>query len=153
MRPGLGERSEQPGQVIVELALGLTVLLLLTVGIVEFAPAVVRAAQLTQAVRDGVAVGRTAPNDTFAIRKRVANSAPSIYGTMTDAQITAMTDAQIAVTCSTGLAGATKACSSAIGGDSISVTAVYNYQTITGLFSVILAAPIEITRSATSEIF
>jgi len=146
-------RGTHRGQATVEAAGAVMVLLLLVIGIVDFAPAVVRAAQLTQAVRDGAAFARTAPNDTFGIRKRVVLSAPSIYGTMTDAQIAAMTNDQIGVTCVTGLNGAGKACSAAVAGDSVTITATFNYQTITGLFGALLSAPIRITRSATSEIY
>jgi Flp pilus assembly protein TadG len=142
----------QSGQAVVEMAGALTFLLLLVIGIVDFAPAVVRGAQLTQAVRDGAAYGRTAAASTFEVRRRVVNAAPSLYGSLTDAQVAAMTDAQIAVTCAAGLAGAAKACASAVVGDSITVTATYDYQTITGLFSALLDAPVEITRSATTEI-
>lgn len=143
----------QRGQAIVEASGSIMLLLLLVIGMVDFSPAVVRAAQLTQAVRDGAAYARATPTSTFEIRKRVVNAAPAVYGTMTDAQITAMTNAQISVTCVTGLSGATKACSSAVVGDSVTVSATFNFQTLTGLFSSLLAAPIEITRSATSEIF
>ena len=145
--------ARQRGQAVVEVAGALAFLLLLVIGIVDFAPAIVRAAQLTQAARDGAAYGRTAPSNTFEIRKRVVKSAPAIYGTLTDTQVAAMTDSQIAVTCTTGLAGAAKACSSAVGGDAVTVTANYNYQPTTGLFANLLAAPVEISRSASSEIY
>src|SRR4051794_41241043 len=85
------------GQAVIEVALGITVILLLVVGLAEFPPPVVRTAQLTQAVREGVAYGRTAPTDTFGIRKRVVQTVPAIYGSPTDAQITAMTSSQIGV--------------------------------------------------------
>src|SRR4051794_12306447 len=130
----------------------ITFLLLLVIGIVDFTPAVVRGAQLTQAVRDGAAFARTATNSTTEIRKRVVNSAPSIYGALTDLQVAAITNTQIAVTCTTGLSGATIACSSAGVGDSVTVTANFNYQPVTGLFAALLDAPVEITRSATTEI-
>lgn len=142
----------QRGQSVIELAGAVMFLLLLVVGIIDFAPAVVRGAQLTQAVRDGASYARTATTSTTDIRKRVVNSAPSIYGTMTDLQVAAMTDAQIAVSCTTGLSGVTTACSSAGVGDSVTVTATFNYQPVTGLFAVLLDAPVEITRSATTEI-
>lgn len=145
--------SPQRGQAVIEMAGAITFLLLLIIGIVDFSPAVVRSAQLTQAAREGAAYGRTAPANTFEVRKRVVNAAPAVYGSMTDAQISAMTDAQIAVTCSTGLNGATKACSATVGGDSVTVTANFNYQVTTGLFATLLAAPLELSRSATSEIF
>jgi Flp pilus assembly protein TadG len=142
----------QRGQSVVELAGAVTFLLLLVVGIVDFAPAVVPGAQLTQAVRDGASFARTATNNTTEIRKRVVKSAPSIYGSMSDLQIAAMTNAQIAVTCTTGLSGTTRACSGARVGDSVTVTATFNYQPVTGLFAALLDAPVEITRSATTEI-
>lgn len=142
------------GQAVIEVALGITVILLLVVGLAEFTPPVARTAQLTQAVREGVAYGRTAPTDAFGIRKRVVQSVPVIYGSLTDAQITAMTNSQIGVTCASGLGGATKACASAGIGDSITVTANYSYAgVITSLFSRLLDAPLEISRSATSEIY
>src|SRR4051794_34482586 len=102
-------RSES-GQAVIEVACAITVILVLVVGIVEFSPAVVRTAQLTQAAREGVSYARTAPTDTFGIRKRVVQAVPVIYGTLTDAQITAMTNSQIAVTCASDLNGASKAC-------------------------------------------
>jgi Flp pilus assembly protein TadG len=148
-----GVCSAQRGQAIVEAAGAVAFLLLLVIGIVDFAPAVVRSAQLTQAVRDGVAFARTAPTSTFEIRKRVVNSAPGVYGTKTDAQITAMTTTEIAVTCATGLSGSAKSCSTAVVGDSITVTATYIYPPLTGLFANIMQAPVEIIRSATAEIF
>jgi Flp pilus assembly protein TadG len=144
--------SAQSGQAVVELAGGITFLLLLAIGIVDFAPAIVRGAQLTQAVRDGAAYARTATTSTTEIRTRVVGSAPSIYGSLTSAQIAALTDAQIAVTCTAGLSGATTPCSSAVIGDSVTVTATYNYRPVTGLFAALLDAPVEITRSATTEI-
>jgi Flp pilus assembly protein TadG len=150
--PAFRMQSAQGGQAVVEMAGALTMLLVLVIGIVDFTPAVVRGAQLTQAVRDGAAYARTAPTSTFEIRKRVVRSTPSVYPGWTDAQIAAMTNADIAVTCATGLAGAAKACSSAVVGDSVTVTATFNYPTVTGLFSALLDGPIEITRSATSEI-
>src|SRR5688572_32416286 len=133
--------AAQRGQAVVEAAGAMTFLLLLVIGIMDFAPAVVWAAQLTQAARDGAAYARTDPTNTFEIRKRVVNSAPQVFGTMTDTQIAALTNADISVVCSTGLNGATKACSSAVGGDSVTVTAARNYQTVTGLFAALLAAP------------
>jgi Flp pilus assembly protein TadG len=146
-------RSSQRGQAIVEAAGAVAFLLLLVIGIVDFAPAVVRSAQLTQAVRDGAAFARTAPTSTFQIRKRVVNSAPGVYGTKTDAQITAMTSTEIGITCTVGLSTTAVACSSAVVGDSITVTATYIYPPLTGLFAAIMQAPVEITRSATAEIF
>jgi Flp pilus assembly protein TadG len=137
-------RSAQRGQAVVEAAGALAVLLLLVIGIVDFAPLVVRTAQLTQAVRDGA---------TYEIRKRVVNAAPSVYGSLTDAQIAAMTGSDIVITCAQGLDGAIKTCSAAAVGDSVTVTANRSFQPITGLFVDLLAAPVEISRSATSEIF
>jgi Flp pilus assembly protein TadG len=151
-RPG-GLPLARPGQAVVEAAGAMTVLLLLVIGLVDFAPAVVRTAQLTQAVRDGAAYARTTPTSTFEIRRRVVGSAPAVYGSPTDAEIAAMTDAQVAVTCATGLDGAAKACSAAGVGDSVTVSATFSYRTVTGLFSALLNAPLEISRSATSEIF
>ena len=145
--------ATQRGQAVVEAAGAMTFLLLLVIGIMDFAPAIIWSAQLTQAARDGATYARTDPTNTFEIRKRVVQAAPRVYDTMTDAQITALTNADISVVCSTGLNGATIACSSAVGGDSVTVTASRNYQTVTGLFSAILAAPIELNRSATSEIY
>jgi Flp pilus assembly protein TadG len=150
---GVTGSATQRGQAVVEAAGAMTFLLLLVIGILDFSPAVVWAAQLTQAARDGAAYARTDPTNTFEIRKRVVNSAPRVFGTMTDTQIAALTNTDISVVCATGLNGATKACSSAVGGDSITVTAARNYQTVTGLFAALLAAPLEISRSATSEIF
>ena len=144
--------ASQRGQATLEAAGAITFLLLLVIGIVDFSPAIVRAAQLTQAARDGAAYARTAPTNTFEIRKRVVNSAPAIFGTMTDTQIAAMTNTQIAVTCYVELTTTTKACSAAVGGDTVSVTANFNYQPTTGLFANLLAAPIELSRSATSQI-
>jgi Flp pilus assembly protein TadG len=145
--------AAQRGQAVVEVAGAMTFLLLLVIGIVDFSPAIVRAAQLAQAARDGATYARTAPTNMFEIRKRVVNSAPAIFGTMTDTQIAAMTDTQIAVTCYTGLTTTTKACSAAVGGDSVTVTANFNYQPTTGLFANLLAAPLELSRSASSEIY
>jgi hypothetical protein len=108
---------------------------------------------LTQAVRDGATYARTAPTSTFEVRKRVVNSAPAVYGSMTDAQIAAMTSADIAITCTAGLIGTAKACTSAVVGDSVTVTANRSFQTLTGLFAILLDAPVDISRSATSEIF
>lgn len=145
--------AAQKGQAVVEAAGSIMLMLLLIIGMIDFSPAVVRTAQLTQAVRDGAAYAHSAPASTFEIRKRVVRSAPSIYGSMTDAQISAMTNTQIAVTCVAGLSGAAKACSTAVVGDSVTVSATYNFQTLTGLFSILLSTPLELTRSATSEIF
>jgi Flp pilus assembly protein TadG len=152
--PGSRGRGTHAGQAIVEFAGGATVLLLLVLGLMEVAPPVVRTAQLTQAVRAGAAYARIAPTDTFGIRKRVVLAVPAIYGSLTDAQIAAMTDSQIAVTCAAGLAGPSKSCSSAGVGDSVTVTATYSYSgTLTSLFSTILDAPLDITRAAMSEIY
>ena len=151
-RPG-GVRSAQCGQAVVEAAGALTFVLLLVIGIVDFAPLVVRTAQLTHAVRDGAASARTAPGGTTEIRRRVVNAAPAVYGTLTDAQVAAMTTAQIAVTCTTGLNGAAKACASAVVGDAVTVTATVNFQPLTGLLADLIGAPVVISRAATSEIF
>jgi Flp pilus assembly protein TadG len=144
-------RSE-PGQAVIEVAAAITVILLLVVGIIEFSPAVVRAAQLTQAAREGAAYARVAPTDTFGIRKRVVQAVPSIYGSLTDPQITAMTNSDIAVTCASGLNGASKSCSSATIGDTVTVTVTRNFSVLTPMFSTLLDAPLEISRNATAEI-
>lgn len=148
-----GVQTPQRGQAVVEAAGAVMLLLVLVIGIVDFTPAIVRAAQLTQAARDGAAFARSAPTSTFDIRKRVVNSAPASWGTMTDAQIAALTNADIEITCATGLAGAAKACASAVVGDAVTVTVRWQYSPVTTLFSQMLGAPIIITRSATSEIF
>lgn len=145
--------SAQGGQAIIEFAGALTFILLLVIGIVDFAPIVVRAAQMTHAVREGVTVARAAPSSTFEIRKRVVKAAPAVYGDLTDTQIAAMTSADIAITCNSGLSGPAKACSTAVVGDSVTVTAARQFQTLTGLFSALLNAPVDIVRSATSEIY
>ena len=142
---GATPRAHQSGQAMLEFAGAVTVLLLLVVGVIEFAPGLVRSAQLTQAVRDGVTYGRWNPGDTAGIRSRVKQSST----TMTIA------DADITITCRQGLlaSGTQITCSSAQPGDSIQVTAQFNYQLATSRFSSMLAAPIEIVRSATSEIY
>ena len=149
----LSRSATQRGQAVVEAAGAMTFVLLLLIGIIDFSPAVVWAVQLTHAAREGAAYARTSPTNTFEIRKRVVQSAPRVFGTMTDTQIAALTATDISVVCSTGLNGATKACSSAVGGDSVTITAARNYQTVTNLFATLLAAPLEISRSATSEIY
>lgn len=152
-RPSKRTRAAQPGQAVLEMAGALTFLLLLAIGIVDFSPAVVWAAQLTQAARDGAAYARTDPTNTVEIRKRVVMSAPRVFGSMTSAQIAALTNADISVVCATGLNGAAKSCASAVVGDTVTVTAARNYQTVSGLFSALLAAPLELSQSATAEIF
>ena len=152
-RRDLGFSASHRGQAIVEVAGALAFLLLLVIGIVDFVPAILRSVQLTQAVRDGVAYARTAPTSTFEIRKRVVNSAPGVYGPKTDGEIAAMTNADIAITCTVGLTTTAVACSSAVGGDTVTVTANHNYQTLTGLFAAVLDGPVEIRRSASSQIF
>jgi len=140
------------GQATVELAIILTVLLLLILGVVEFAPAVVRTAQLTQAAREGASYGALSPTDVFGIRKRVVQSVPVIYGSMTDTQINALTDTQIEIRCVSGLNGASKSCASAGVGDTVTVIPKFTYQVITPLFSSLLDAPLELRGSATSQI-
>ena len=142
---GDAPRARQSGQAMLEFAGAVTVLLLLVVGVIELAPALVRSAQLTQAVRDGVTYGRWDPGDTAGIRSRVKQSAT----TMTIA------DANVTITCRQGLlaTGTVITCSSAQPGDSVEVRAQFNYQLVTSRFSSMLAAPIEISRSATSEIY
>jgi len=136
----------------VELAIILTVLLLLILGVVEFAPAVVRTAQLTQAAREGASYGALSPTDALGIRKRVVQSVPVIYGSMTDTQINALTDTQIEIRCVSGLNGASKSCASAGVGDTVTVIPKFTYQVITPLFSSLLDAPLELRGSATSQI-
>jgi Flp pilus assembly protein TadG len=137
--------TSRPGQAIVEFAGAMTVLLLLALGIMTFAPAVVRAAQLTQAVRDGVAYGRMAPNDAAGIRDRVRRSAPSM----------GVPDSAITITCRQGLDWNTPvvSCASAVPGNSIRVEATFVFQMINSPLATRLNAPLEITRSAVSEIY
>jgi Flp pilus assembly protein TadG len=137
--------AHRSGQAIVEFAGAMTVLLLLALGIMTFAPAVVRTAQLTQAVRDGVAYGRMAPNDAAGIRDRVRRSAPSM----------GIPDSAISITCRQGLDWTTPVvpCASAVPGNSIRVEATFVFQMINSPLATRLNAPLEITRSAVSEIY
>ena len=144
--------ERRAGQAVVELAIILSVALLLVVGIVEFAPAVVRTAQLTQAAREGASYGALAPTDSFGIRKRVVQSLPVVYSSMTDTQINALTDTQIEIRCTSGLNGSSKSCASAVVGDTVTVIPKFNYQVITPLFSSLFDAPLELRGTATSQI-
>ena len=136
-------RGRRPAQAVVELAIALTVVLLLVLGIFDFAPAIVRAAQLTQAVREGAAYGRSAPTQTAAIKTRVKQSITSLD----------LADGDITVTCQTGLDGADKACASATIGDSISVAATFTYVPTSGYVQAFAGATLPISRTARSEIF
>ena len=137
--------GRESGQAVLEFAGGLVVLLLLVVGIIDFAPALVRSAQLSQAVRDGVTYARTDPGNTAEIRARVRRSATAMD----------VPAAQITVTCRNGLAATASsiACTAAQPGHSVQVTAQFNYRPSTVLFGQLLDAPLELTRSATSEIY
>lgn len=130
---------------MIEFAGALVVLMLLVVGIFDFAPALVRSAQLSQAVRDGVTYARTAPSDTAEIRARVRRSA-----TVMD-----IPSGTITVTCRNGLAETADviACSTALPGHSVEVQARFDYQPLTLQFSQLTNAPIELVRRATSEIY
>ncbi len=145
MRVHRASPDSEAGQAILEFAGALLVLMLLVVGIFDFAPALVRSAQLTQAVRDGVTYARTAPNDEANIKARVRRSA-------TVMDIPADT---ITVTCRNGLAETDGVipCSSARPGHSVEVQAQFNYQPLTLQFSQLTNAPIELIRRATSEIY
>ena len=142
---GTVSRAHQPGQAMLEFAGATMVLLMLVVGVVEFAPVLVRSAQLTQAVRDGVTYGRMSPGDAAGIRSRVKQSVT----------VMTITDANITITCRSGIlaTGTVITCASAKPGDSIQVTAQFNYELLTTLFRTMLAAPLELVRSATSEIY
>jgi hypothetical protein len=129
-----------------------SVLLLLVVGLMGFVPPVVRAVQLTHAVDEGVAYGRTAPTDTVGIRKRVVQTVPVIYGTLTDVEIAAMTTSQIEVACVSGGDGTSKNCASAGVGDLVTVTANITTPILTPPFTTAVTASVDISRSATAEI-
>ena len=136
-------RRARPGQAVVELAVALTLMLLLVVGLFDFSPALVRAAQLSQAVREGAAYGRSAQTDTAGIRARVKQSVPAL----------ALADGDITITCKTALDGVDKACTSATFGDSITVTATFTHVPFSGYVRAFAGASLTITRSARSEIF
>jgi Flp pilus assembly protein TadG len=150
---GPGDRlAPEAGQATIEFACIVTVLLLLIVGTFEFAPAVVRTAQLTQAAREGASYAALSPTDSFGIRKRVVQSVPVVYGSKADSEIAAMTDSDIAITCTSGLNGTSKSCSSATIGDTVTVIPKYNFQLMTPLFVGLLDAPLELRGTATCQI-
>jgi Flp pilus assembly protein TadG len=135
----------ESGQAMVELAIGLTVMLLVLLGILDFAPAVLRGAELNQAVREGAAYGRAAPNDAAGIRARVRLAVPRL----------GLTDADITVTCASGLDGTVVIpCSSAPIGGSVTVSARFTHQPFSRFITDAVGGPaIVLTRSATSEIY
>lgn len=137
--------ASQSGQVMIELALGLTVMLLVLLGILDFAPAVLRGAELNQAVREGVAYGRGAPHDAAGIRARVRLTVPRLE----------LADADVTITCASGLVGtAATPCTSAPIGGSVTVVATFTYRPLSRIIVDAVGAPaIVLTRSATSEIY
>lgn len=138
-------QARQSGQAVLELAIALSVMLMLVLGIVDFAPAVVRAAQLSQAAREGAAYARAFPTNTTAIRDRVRQSVPTLGFTANDVRIT--------VTCSGGLTSIPKACGQAEIGDTVTVSATFTYVPLTGQLRALMGQSLAISRSATSEIF
>jgi Flp pilus assembly protein TadG len=127
----------------VELTLALPVLLLLLLGLVDFAPAILRASQLTQAVREGAAYGHGVPSDAAGIRDRVRRTASTL----------GLAEADITISCASGLSGLGKACSAATYGDSLTVVATTTHRPFTPLFIGIIGPTVTITRSAMAEVY
>jgi Flp pilus assembly protein TadG len=135
--------SAQPGQAVVELMVVLSVVMLLLVGLMDFAPALVNAGQLSQAVREGVDYGHMNPSDTAGINARVRNAAPTL----------ALPDASIVVTCNKKTSNALQACASSKVGDTVTVQATFAYTPKFGIFIALVGQSITLTRSATSLIY
>jgi Flp pilus assembly protein TadG len=135
--------AAQRGQVIVELAAVTTFLLFLLAGLIDLAPALISAAHLSQAVREGVDYGHMFPNATTEIRTRVRKAAPDLT----------MTDGNITVSCFVGTSTTTRVCADAVIGDTVTVQATTVYVPKTGLFSGLVGGNITLTRSATSVIY
>jgi Flp pilus assembly protein TadG len=135
--------ESQRGQAIVEVTVMVVVLLMLVLGIVDFAPALVGAAQATQAARAGVDYGHFSWTDTAGIRARVKLAAPSLN----------LADGAITVTCYSGTTTTVLDCTSAHVGDTIKVQVTYVYQPITRFFAGIMGSTITINRSMTSGIY
>lgn len=143
-RTGWGRRlADERGQTMVELALLLPVLTLLLMGIFDFSIAVSRSATLTAAVQEGVSYGRQKPSDTTNIKDHVKKQATGLN----------LADADITVTCYSGLTTTTISCSSAVINDSIKVGATYHYTPITGKLAALGGSTMNISQTAASEIY
>lgn len=118
-------------------------LVLLVMIVFDFSVAVARTAHLIGAVQEGVSYARSAPTDLTNIREHVKKEGPGLN----------LIDGNISVACFAGLSTTALACSSATFGDSVRVEATYVYSPITPGIVTFLGTPINIVRTATSEIY
>jgi Flp pilus assembly protein TadG len=126
-------RGDDGGTVLVETALVLPIILLLALGLAEYATAEFQQSQASSAARDGARVGildyRTADVDGSVAHQEVVDAV--------NARLTGRTDAEVAVTC-LDPAGATIACSSAVADrDRIQVEVEWPYAEVTGVMPVV----------------
>lgn len=146
-RRWLRRLGAQDGQTMVDLALIMPVMVLLVMGVLDFSVAVARTAQLTSAVQEGASHARQYPTATTTIRDHVKLEGSGLH----------LVDADISVSCYSGLTTTSKACSSATYGDSVRVQATYRYAPLTGRLLAIAqsfgSSTLNIVQSATSEIY
>lgn len=123
--------------------MALSLVMLLLAGLIDLAPALTNAGQVSQAVREGVDYGHMRPSDLPGIRARVRNAAPLL--TLADGDITA--------NCFLITSTTVRLCSAAVVGDTITVTATAIYVPKINMIAQIVGGSIALTRSATSLIY
>ena len=134
MKRGLARRTQQ-GQAIAELAVAISVVLILLAGLIDLAPALVNAGELSQAVREGVDYGHMNAADTTGIRTRVRNAAPRLT----------LADANIVVACHVGTSSTVRACSTVAIGDTITVSATTAYVPTINLIATVIGGSISLS--------
>lgn len=107
-------KRDESGAAVVEFALVLPILILLVLGIIEFSRAYNAQISLSAAAREGVRV-MAIKNDPAAARSATINASPSLNP--------ALTTGNIVFSPASCLAGA-----------SVTVTARYNFEFVTGIF-------------------
>jgi hypothetical protein len=141
--PPSGFQTIQCGQAIAELTVAISVILVLLAGLLDVAPALVHAGEVSQAVREGVDYGHMNPSDTAGIRTRVRNASPMLT----------LADSDITVTCFNTTSAAVRACNTVSMGDTIEVSVATSYVPRLGFLATLVGGSIGLSRSATSLIY
>jgi Flp pilus assembly protein TadG len=135
--------ATRSGQAIAELAVLLPFLLVLVLGVIDFSPALVAAAQSSQAAHAGTDYAHYKWTDTSGIRNRAKLAAPALQ----------LADGDITVTCYSGMTTSSKLCSDATVGDSVNVRVSFTYQPTTWAFAGLLGSALVISRSMVTTIY
>ena len=134
------------GQSLVELALSLTIILLLLSGAVTFGMAYFSFLAINDAAQEGALYGSFNPQDVSGIKNRVQAASTS------PVDLSQIPDSQIAVTYANGLGSD---CQGTVSGkaNTITVTVTYNYQVFMPFISAVIGSnTIPLTGSATDPV-